>query len=80
MSKLTVSLVLVLLLVSSLSIAAASAGDPLDSNDLIFGGDAFADSGCAAAERYPHCVPCWTQCLFAMMADADFGGQGGWGW
>ena len=58
-------------------------GDPLDTNDgpdvsLTTG---FSTPGCDNAEKWPDCVPCWTTCLYSLMADAW--ANGGWnndGW
>jgi len=67
-------LVLVLLIAG-----AAFAGDPLDGTE-IRPADMTADYGCALAIRYPDCVPCWTTCIYAMVADAWTGGGWDWGW
>jgi hypothetical protein len=79
MFKSFVSLLLILLLTATMA-SAAMTGDPFDSNDGIVDSNAFAESGCAMAIEYPNCVPCWTRCIFAMMADADQEEAGGWGW
>lgn len=56
------SLILALCLVIALPALAATTGDPIDSNDSL------ELPGCDAFERYPQCQPCWTQCLYAMIA------------
>ena len=58
--------------------AMAREGDPLDNNDSSEVMPTFPLSvpGCENAEQWPDCVPCWTECLYALMADAWC--NGGW--
>ena len=36
--------------------------------------------GCTTAEQYPRCEPCWTTCLYALMAEAWNDGTWDWDW
>lgn len=56
----------------------ATAGDPLDANDgpAISLVTDFNIPGCDNAEMYPQCKPCWTQCLYSLIACAWT--SGGW--
>lgn len=68
------SLIILALLALALPVIAAPTGDPIDSNDSI------DIPGCNDAERYPDCVPCWTTCIYAMIAqtwaDGDWDNDG----
>jgi len=53
----------------------AYGGDPLDTND---GPKVIAvysiETACGQAERWPECQPCWTNCYYAIMAEAWING------
>ena len=68
---------LLILMILVLAIPAV-AGDPLDTNDgpSVTLATGFDTPGCDNAEKYPGCGPCWTTCLYALMADAW--SNGGW--
>lgn len=75
------SLITLLVLLMS---TVALAGDPLDANDgpslqdessWIQDNDNFSETGCRDSVRWPACVPCWSRCLFAIMADIAFDGD-----
>lgn len=55
----------------------AIAGDPVDSNDLYVTPAGDVQYDCAYAELHPACSWCWTNCVFAIIADLWTGG-GGW--
>ena len=51
-----------------LTVISAYAGDPLDTND---GPKVYSiESACGQAEKWPACQPCWTNCYYALLADA----------
>ncbi len=76
--KLIASFLILALL--ALPVVAATTGDPLDSNDGTYVVTGTVESDCAMASKYPQCVPCWTTCIFSIMADAWGSDDWNWDW
>ena len=75
---LKISLLTQLIVCLCMPAMARTTGDPLDTNDgpqVILVTD-FNVPGCDNAEAYPNCKPCWTQCLYSLIACAWT--SGGW--
>lgn len=62
------SLIILMILAIALPAGAFNTGDPIDGNDRP--ATSLTTPGCDDAERFPYCEPCWTTCIYAIMAQA----------
>ena len=78
MRRISVLLVMIVLLAPMV----VDAGDPLDTNDTpkVMFTTGTVDQDCSFAEKYPYCNPCWTSCMYSIMAEAWSNGLWDWGW